>query len=100
MEAEILFFLFAALAGMVTALFIGRDPWKLLSTSILIVPFVFPALGLVFESDPSAQQVRVDSMIEQIGEALPSVIVGEVIGAIAGAILRWGKDLVELFNGR
>ena len=83
MEIEFVFFLFAASAGMVTALFIGWDPWKLVSSSILIVPFLLPALGLVFESDPAARQVRVDLVIERMIDAIPSVIVGEAAGAVA-----------------
>ena len=100
METEILFFLFAALAGMVTALFIGWDPWKLAGSLILAIPFVFPVLGLAFESDSAARQVRVDLMIKQITDAVPSVIFGEIVGFVAGLIFRYLKELVDLFKGR
>ena len=90
---------FAALAGMITALTFGRDPWKMWTSLTLFVPFVIPALGLGLEADPAVKQARADLVIEQITGAIPSVIIGEAAGAFAGAIMRFGKDLMDLFKG-
>ena len=90
----------AALAGMITAFTFGRDPWKMWSSFTLFVPFVIPALGLGLEGDPAVRQVRVDLMIRQITDAVPSVIFGEIVGFVAGLILRYLKELIDLFKGR
>ena len=90
MDTEILFFLFAALAGMVAALFIGWDPVKLLG-QLMLVLILLPLFWLAFETDPQVVQEATNSMIEQIVDSIPSAFVGEIAGIFAGWILRLAK---------
>ena len=100
MEFSFELLVLAALAGMVINILVGWDPWKLAGslglafTLILLLP---PLLGLAFENDPQVVQETTNEMIERIAAEIPSILVGEVAGVIAGSILGF---TTSLFRGR
>ena len=100
MEFSFELLVLAALAGMVIKIFAGWDPWKLAGslglafTLILLLP---PLLGLAFENDPQVVQESTNAMIERIVAEIPSILVGEVAGVVAGSILGFATSL---FRGR
>ncbi len=82
----------AALAGMVAKVFLGWDPWKLIGAFGLML-IVLPILGLAFIHDPQALQAATNSNIERIVNSIPSTVIGEVAGFVAGTIFDIFKGL-------
>ena len=82
----------AALAGLIVSAIWGFNPWAILGTFSLLVLFL-PLLGLMFQTDPQAAQVAATSVLDRLMNALPSVVIGDVAGSVAGAIFKAGKDL-------
>ena len=91
MEFNFALIFVAALAGLVAKRFIGWDPQRLWAGLILLIPFVFPALGLALETDSAAVQEKADSMIERVIASMPSVAIGDAAGLLAGIVM----DAVE-----
>ncbi len=84
----------AALAGMITKLAVGWDPWKLLG-SLTLVLLLLPLLGLALENDPQVVQEATNTMIERIVAEIPSILVGEVAGVVAATILSFARNLFK-----
>ena len=94
MEFNFTLLVLAALAGMVTKLAVGWDPWKLLG-SLTLVLLLLPLLSLAFESDPQVVQKATNTMIERIVAEIPSILVGEVAGVFAATILSFARSLFK-----
>ena len=96
MEFSFTFLVLAALAGMVTKLAVGWDPWKLLGyltltfTMLLLLPAL---LGVAFENDPQVVQEMTNKSIERVIAEIPSILVGEVAGVFAATILSLTRSL-------
>lgn len=82
----------AALAGLIVNAILGFNPWAILGTFSLLV-MLLPLLGLMFNTDPQAAQVAATSVLDRLVNALPSVVVGDVAGSVAGATFKAGNEL-------
>lgn len=94
MEFNFTLLVLAALAGMITKLAVGWDPWKLLG-SLTLVLLLLPLLSLAFKNDPQVVQEATNTMIERIVVEIPSILVGEVAGVFAATILSFIRSLFK-----
>lgn len=97
MEVNFILLVFAALAGMVAKLAVAWDPWKLLGTLSLIT-LVLPVVQLGFIHDTESAQVVANGYIARLVNALPSIIIGEIAGVVAGTIFGFSADIARLFR--
>ena len=94
MELNFLLLVIAALAGLTAKVVFGFDPYKLAGTLGFMI-LLLPMIGIGLEKDVPEVQGLASEYIERLINALPSMIIGEVAGVIAGTI---SDSIIRLFR--
>ena len=92
MEIHFLFLVLGALVGLLVNARCGWNPWAMIGSASLMV-LLFPLIWIAMQSDPDVAKSMADSYIAPVANAMPSLLIGDLAGAIAASTYKTLKGL-------